>query len=137
MSTTVVAGNVAEFREGVPHLVTTDGSGPVAVVLWQGNVYAFRGVCPHQQGPISAGHVRLPLTSEHSGQADLDADKPVIVCPWHRWEYELETGRGIRRAGFRIRTYRAWLERDLVMVDMGSRPAAVGRGSPGERSDNA
>lgn len=130
MSTTVV-GKAADFREGVPSLVTTDRTDPVAVVLWEGNVYAFRGLCPHQQGPISAGHVRLPLTGKHSGQVELDADKPVIVCPWHRWEYELETGRGIRRSGFRVRTYRAWLEGDLVMVDTGASPITTGRGSTG------
>lgn len=136
-TTPVVAGRLGDFREGVPRLVTGDATGSTAVVLWKGEVYAFRSLCPHQQGPIFAGCVRAPLTSERTGHAELDDDRPVIVCPWHRWEYDLDTGRSIRRAGFRVRTYPAWLEGDLVMVDtrakgrstkgITARPTHVGR----------
>lgn len=128
----IVAGRLGDFVEGVPRLVTGDETGSTAVVRWKGEFYAFRSVCPHQQGPIFAGCVRSPLTSERTGQAELDYDHPVVVCPWHRWEYDLATGRSIRRPGFRVRTYRAWLEGDLVMVGTRAKGNSRRGTSPGQ-----
>lgn len=41
-------------------------------------VYAYRNVCPHQNGPVVEGRI------------DVEANK--ILCPWHGWEFDLEGG---------------------------------------------
>lgn len=130
-ATAVVAGRLSDFREGEPRLVST-GKGQLAVVVWRGDVYAFRSLCPHQQGPISQGRVRLPLTSESAGGIGLD-DRPVVVCPWHRWEYDLDSGQSIRRSGYRIRTHQAWVDGDMVMVDTRARRTPARRPDDGAR----
>lgn len=43
-----------------------------------GEVYAYRNVCPHQGGPVAEGRV--------------DTDECTIICPWHGWEFDLEGG---------------------------------------------
>jgi len=41
-------------------------------------VYAFRNVCPHQNGPVVEGK--------------LDPEAKKLICPWHGWEFDLEGG---------------------------------------------
>jgi nitrite reductase/ring-hydroxylating ferredoxin subunit len=48
----------------------------LAVIFHSGQWYAMDGICTHQGGPLAEGHV---------------ADG-CVTCPWHGWQYELETG---------------------------------------------
>lgn len=48
----------------------------LAVIFHAGQWYAMDGICTHQGGPLAEGHV---------------ADG-CVTCPWHGWQYELETG---------------------------------------------
>ncbi|MDM4016702.1 Rieske (2Fe-2S) protein [Roseiconus lacunae] len=43
--------------------------------------YALDGLCSHQGGPIANGELSL-----------TDQGKSCVTCPWHGWQYELETG---------------------------------------------
>jgi len=43
-----------------------------------------------------------------------------VVCPWHRWEYRVDTGVCVRNSRYRVRTYRAWVSDGRVMVDLKS-----------------
>ncbi len=42
-----------------------------------GNIYAINNICPHLKLPLKKGKVTAEGT---------------IVCPWHRSEFDLETG---------------------------------------------
>lgn len=48
----------------------------IAVFRHDGRLYAMDGMCAHQGGPVAEGIV------EHG----------CVTCPWHGWQYELETG---------------------------------------------
>lgn len=48
----------------------------IAVFRHQGELFAMDGMCSHQGGPVAEGHV------EHG----------CVTCPWHGWQYELDTG---------------------------------------------
>lgn len=52
------------------------GKTVIAVFRQGSDVYAMDGMCSHQGGPIAQG------TVEHG----------CVTCPWHGWQYELETG---------------------------------------------
>lgn len=56
--------------------VTDVGGVTVAVVRFDGEVYALENVCPHQGGPVGEGKV----------------EEGCIHCPWHGWQFDLETG---------------------------------------------
>jgi len=55
------------------------------------------------------------------GVAIADAHSAVLVCPWHRWEYDLQSGIGLRDERYRLKKYRAWEEQGRVMVDVAGR----------------
>jgi nitrite reductase (NADH) small subunit len=49
---------------------------------------AYRNVCPHAGAPVCAGQIESP----ESGAQD-ESPRFVLRCPWHGWEFDLETGR--------------------------------------------
>ena len=69
---------VGDFREGQAKVVSAGGTA-VAVILAGGRFRAFSNVCRHRGGPIGEGHV--------------DLKEGVVICPFHGWQYDLETGK--------------------------------------------
>jgi nitrite reductase [NAD(P)H] small subunit len=48
----------------------------VAVFKVGGRLYALDGKCPHRGGPLGFG----------------DVTGTRVMCPWHAWSFDLETG---------------------------------------------
>lgn len=88
----------------------------IGVIRQSGSLYAYRNVCPHQGGPVCEGvriaKVRAEL-DEHRRfrKHDFDAEDMHIVCPWHGWEFRLETGEAAGDPSIRLRRYEV-VERD-------------------------
>jgi nitrite reductase/ring-hydroxylating ferredoxin subunit len=61
----------------------------LCLVREQGELYALQNTCPHAGGTLSGGWC------EHR----------YLVCPIHRWSYDLKTGRGAAGQGDYINTY--------------------------------
>jgi nitrite reductase/ring-hydroxylating ferredoxin subunit len=47
----------------------------------------------------------------------VDNDKPVLICPWHHWEFDLATGNALYANPHKLRTYPVRLERDRIVID--------------------
>ena len=116
----VDAGPLPSVPEGGVVGLVVDGVS-VALVRWRDELFALRDVCPHQQGQVCRGFVRPVLESEEVGEAAVDRERGVIICPWHRWEYDLRTGVGLRRERFRLRTYRVEVVDGRLYIDLGRR----------------
>jgi nitrite reductase (NADH) small subunit len=96
------------------------GTTRIGVLRRGEDVVAFRDRCPHQDAPIcSSGFLRPFLTGELVGAVSSEHDRCVLICPWHGWEFELETGRSLVDGRYRLRTYRARVEGGRVLVDAG------------------
>lgn len=61
----------------------------LCLVKDQGTLYAMQNTCPHAGGILSGGWCK----------------KGHLVCPIHRWEYNLQTGRGATGQGDYIDVY--------------------------------
>ncbi len=93
--------------------MVTVGNRKVVVVNMDGNLRAVGGVCAHQAGPVWMGGIFDDVRARvEDGQVVeyVARQRGVIACPWHGWEYELETGRCLWNSRYRIATYR--VERD-------------------------
>ena len=44
--------------------------------------YAMEAACSHEGGPLDMGDIE-----------DVGNDKWVVVCPWHHFEFDVETGK--------------------------------------------
>jgi len=86
-----VVAEAAALPEGGRLLVTVSGR-EIGVFRVGGRYYAVRNRCAHQGGPLCEGEILGRLRSRRPGEHDYDAGSPLLECPWHGWEYDLETG---------------------------------------------
>jgi nitrite reductase/ring-hydroxylating ferredoxin subunit len=95
--------------------------------IHDGRVYLFQTQCPHRGGPLRRGAIRARVSAELPGQIVLDTAHPVLTCPWHSFEFSLETGEALWNDQLCIRVFatevvdgrvRAW-ERDPKRTEEG------------------
>lgn len=110
-------GAADEFPENGVRLVEVEGR-KIGVVRWSGGWYALRNLCPHQSGPLCAGPLGPKLVSGTVGTVDLDPSVPVLVCPWHHWEFDARTGRALTSPDYRVATYTVEIEGGRVLVKL-------------------
>lgn len=118
----VDAGAADDFEDGILQVLTL-GERSVGVVRWKGEFFALRNICPHQYGPVCAGHAMPMIVSDPSRTLEIDEQRLVIVCPWHSWEFDARTGRPIwADANYRLRTYPTEVRDGRVLVGLKRRP---------------
>jgi 3-phenylpropionate/trans-cinnamate dioxygenase ferredoxin subunit len=67
--------------------------GRAIAIFRVGNRYrGLRDACPHQGAARSAGIVVGKLDATAPGDYHYDAERCSVKCPWHGYEYDLETG---------------------------------------------
>lgn len=82
----------------------------IGVIRHKDTFYAYRNLCPHQGGPACEG-VRMAgvvdlveADGSYHGQ-QFDEGDMHIVCPWHGYEYHLETGVNVCDAKLKLRKF--------------------------------
>jgi 3-phenylpropionate/trans-cinnamate dioxygenase ferredoxin subunit len=120
----VDVGAVEGFSDGKPRVVSVNAR-EIAIVLWGGKWYALRNICPHLGARVCEGPLRPLLHQPSVTDEDLtvDLDRPVIMCPWHHWEFDVTTGEALTGRE-RVKTYRVRVEGGRVKVEV-ERPSAV------------
>jgi nitrite reductase/ring-hydroxylating ferredoxin subunit len=71
-----------------------------AVVAHDGKYYAVENSCPHKGGPLGRGQVK----------------NGTITCPWHRFRFDLETGKSVTNPAMRIAVRRIVVDRGDLLV---------------------
>ena len=105
MSELVPLARFGDLREGLP-LIVSSGRQELAVVLWRGEVFAVKNVCPHQTQSFAGGYVhgKVYCTGE-IGVLAVRADEPVLECPVHTWTFRLSDGVCVPDPSLRVKTY--------------------------------
>ena len=101
-------------REG--RLIAAVGGREVGVVRDPdtGALYGVRNRCPHHGGPLCLGQVREREAGTPGSYAL--SGRRVLRCPWHGWEFDLETGRCLDEPSLRAAVYPARAEAGRVLV---------------------
>ena len=86
-------GDVGRFPEGQFVLMEVGGQQIGVVRLRGGALRAVRNWCPHKGAPICRGVISGTWPPSAPGALDYDREGEVLVCPWHGYEYDLNTGR--------------------------------------------
>jgi nitrite reductase (NADH) small subunit len=78
------------------HRIFSTGRREVGVFRVGANIFAWENHCPHSGGPVCQGKIF------HRVEEELDGEKKSlglrfssrrnIVCPWHGFEFDIETG---------------------------------------------
>jgi nitrite reductase/ring-hydroxylating ferredoxin subunit len=80
-------------------------------------LHALADRCPHRGAPICAGRVVTPV-EVRDGRLELGDRASVLRCPWHKWEFEIASGRCLVDERLRLRRYAIQVEGDEVVVSL-------------------
>ncbi|KAA3611716.1 MAG: (2Fe-2S)-binding protein [Planctomycetota bacterium] len=89
----------SEIPENQAKAVTI-GEERVAVIHYQGEIYALTNVCPHQNGPLGEGKVV----------------NGYLECPWHGFQFSPDQGKGPPPYCDKVDRYEVRVDGDQVFV---------------------
>ena len=92
----VAVGKLADIADGDHRVFAVDDM-EVGIFRSGGEVIAYENRCPHAGGPVCQGKI-FNKVEEIIGPDNKSAGLQFgnarhIVCPWHGYEFDLETGR--------------------------------------------
>ena len=91
----VAIAALKDFRDG-DHRVFSVDEFEVGIFRLGDRIVAYENVCPHAGGPVCQGkifhQVEEPLKPDKKSAGLRFSKRRHIVCPWHGFEYDLETG---------------------------------------------
>ncbi len=74
----------------------------IYICRWEGVLYAGDDQCPHAGGILSKGY----------------CENKQIVCPLHRWKFDLESGKNTEGEGGYINTYPIKREENIYWLGL-------------------
>jgi nitrite reductase/ring-hydroxylating ferredoxin subunit len=90
-----LVGDEEEFEAGERRIVDLGGI-EVAVLRVGDAFHAYDNRCLHMGGPVGEGtiigRVEAVLADDKRVLGERFSDDLQLVCPWHGWAYDLETG---------------------------------------------
>ncbi|MRH28003.1 Rieske 2Fe-2S domain-containing protein [Microbacterium sp. SYP-A9085] len=116
----VLAGSAGDFEDGRRRVLEVGGR-PVVVFRVGERYYALSNTCLHSGGPVGEGvlipRVEAVVRADGTVAGEVFSETCMhIVCPWHGWEYDIDTGRAAGDPRFALRRYETRTEGDHVYV---------------------
>jgi nitrite reductase/ring-hydroxylating ferredoxin subunit len=108
-TTRFVVGRVEEIPPGERRIVEANGR-EIGVFNIDGRFYAMLNRCPHLGAPLCEGGVVNQIESSVPGEVRLDTDQTFVTCPYHNWEFDVETGQSYWNPTLRARPFAVALE---------------------------
>lgn len=107
---------IDDLPPGARKAVDVDGRS-ICIFNIGGRLYAVRDVCPHQGGPLCKGTVSGTMMPAAPLEYVWGLDDQVLRCPWHGWEFDLETGKSLFDPdGERVKMYPVTVEDGQVVL---------------------
>jgi NAD(P)H-dependent nitrite reductase small subunit len=78
----------------------------LAVFHVGGRYYATSAVCPHEDGPLDEGLLEGP------------GDRPIVICPWHAFNFDLTTGACLVDPDLNVPVYPVVIEGADLFVEL-------------------
>ncbi len=111
-----VIDRVDNLPPGSRKIVDIDGRS-IGVLNVDGRFFGLRNTCPHHGAPLCEGVVRGTMSNTAAHKYEYTRHNELIACPWHGYEFVLETGRPLLDLGrLRVRTYQVEVENGEVVI---------------------
>lgn len=92
------------------------GGRSIGLFLIDGRLHALADRCPHRGAPLCS-HGEVVSTIEPSG-ASLADELALVRCPWHKWDFDVATGRCVVDERTRVRRYRVREYADEFVISL-------------------
>ncbi len=100
----IVVAPASEIPPGSRRIVE---AGPFSIGVFNlaGKYYAIRNHCPHMGAALCEGSIHGTHRPSAPETYEPDLEGRVIRCPWHGWEFDIPSGKGLYDEKSRVRTY--------------------------------
>ena len=120
--------DVCAAADVVPGQMVPARAGDTPIVLIrtrEGRLHGLLDRCIHQGGPLSRGRLQTAVGSDGPGAYREEEGRAIVKCPWHGFEFEVETGCALFDPRRRVRRVHVREESGRVLVEVtpSSRPA--------------
>lgn len=115
----VSVGKAADFPVGKFTIVQVDGREIGITQLKNGEFRAVRNHCPHKGAPVCKGFISGTMLPGEVGELVYGRDGEILVCPWHGYEFDLNTGEQVyQESEGKLLMYPAALKDGEVVVTL-------------------
>ena len=118
----VEVGKADDFPVGQFRIIQI-GRREIGVIrLASGEWRAVLNWCPHRGAPVCKGTVGGTWPPCEPGELTFAKDGEVLVCPWHGYEFDLNTGEELfQTLPSRLRMFPASVRNGSVVIDLAGR----------------
>jgi nitrite reductase (NADH) small subunit len=103
--TKLKAGSVDEFKESEAKIIVLNGV-EIGIIRLGERFFAMRNSCPHRLAPICKGKITGTMLPSSPGELIYGMDGKLIRCPWHGYDYDIETGKCLfNGTNLKVKTY--------------------------------
>jgi 3-phenylpropionate/trans-cinnamate dioxygenase ferredoxin subunit len=107
---------VGEIEIGKCKIVSIGGRS-IGIYYNGENYFAIRNVCPHEQAELCKGTFTGTTLPSKPHEYIYGRDGEILVCPWHGWEYDVNTGQSLVDPNrYRVKVYEVSVENNRIMV---------------------
>ncbi|PJN50440.1 hypothetical protein PAEVO_54840 [Paenibacillus sp. GM2FR] len=113
-------------EEDVPeggHAVVNIEGREIGIYRINGEYHAILNYCPHQGAPICAGLVSGTTLPSEVYDYEYGRAGEIVRCPWHGWEFDLQTGKSLFSDRIRVKKYKVEVQEGKIGVVMGRKQA--------------
>jgi nitrite reductase/ring-hydroxylating ferredoxin subunit len=107
-----------EIQPGKMKAVEVNRRPLVVVRNFDGSVHVLWDRCPHYGAQLSKGLLAPMLKGDDPGQYEIDENSLVLRCPWHGYEFAVETGVCPADSQVKVRTFPAEVEDGMIVLNM-------------------
>ena len=123
--TEIMVATRSELADG-DYRVLAVGELEVGIFRLGERFVAYENRCPHYGGPVCQGRLfnrveEIIMPDQTSRGLRFSSSRRNIVCPWHGWEFDLETGRHCGDPKYRLRPIDVRVREDRVYVTLPAR----------------
>lgn len=80
---------LSDLKESIPYPAHLENGDEILLIQCGDEIFAIDSVCPHMGAPLQEGKV----------------ENKCLTCPWHGWEFKVETGKCITSPGENLKRY--------------------------------
>jgi nitrite reductase/ring-hydroxylating ferredoxin subunit len=106
-----ISAGLADLADGARRIVDAD-TFSIGIFRVDGHYHAVRNACPHEGAELCKGKLTgTNLPTDTPGTYNWARENLILRCPWHQWEFDLETGQHLANSACRVRVYQV-IEQD-------------------------
>ena len=122
MTERIKVADTDAFAPGERRIVETEHGISIGVFNIDGEYRAILNNCLHQSGPLCEGSLEPEIVAGWSGPgtrvSEEYGENLVVKCPWHGWEYDLESGRLLRDEDIAVPVFDVVISDGTVYVEL-------------------